>query len=121
MVVNKVNLQQKFDSFNEHWSPKIVAELNGQQVKLAKLQGEFVWHQHDNEDEMFLVSKGTLQIELEDRTLVINAGEFVVIPKGTPHRPIAKEEVEVILFEPATTLNTGEQENELTVKDLDRI
>ncbi len=121
MSISKVNLQQKFDSFSEHWNPKIVAELNGQLVKVAKLQGEFVMHQHDDEDEMFLVSKGILNIELEDQTLELHPGEFVVIPKGTPHKPIANDEVELILFEPASTVNTGATKNELTVEKLDRI
>lgn len=119
MDIKKVNLSEKFDSFTEHWSPKIVGELNGQHVKVAKFKGEFVMHKHEHEDEMFMVIEGALQIELENKTLHINAGEFVVIPKGTLHKPIALEEVKVLLFEPNTTLNTGNVESEFTVKDLD--
>ncbi len=121
MKIKTVNLKDKFDSFSDHWNPKIVGELNDQLVKVAKLKGEFVSHQHENEDEMFLVIDGKLMMELDDETLTINPGEFVVIPKGTHHKPIAKDEVKVLLFEPAATLNTGNVENELTVKKLDRI
>jgi len=120
--IKTVNLKQKFNSFNEHWTPKIVAELNGQHVKLAKLKGEFVMHKHDEEDELFLVQKGVLYIELKEETLEIKAGEFVVIPKGVEHKPYAPEEVEVLLFEPASTLNTGDQANhELTVSNLEKL
>lgn len=105
--VNVVNLQASFQRFSEHWSPKIVGALNGQHVKLAKLHGEFVWHAHENEDELFLVIKGTLRIRLEDRELVLSPGEFTIIPKGVRHLPIADEEVEVILLEPAHTNSTG--------------
>ena len=121
MDPKKVNLAEKFDLFKDHWNPKIVGELNGQHIKLARLKGDFVWHQHENEDELFLVIEGTLQIELVDRTLVVNPGEFAIIPKGTLHRPKASGEVKVLLFEPKTTLNTGNLENELTRKDLDQI
>lgn len=121
MEIKKVNLKSKLSTFNDHWSPKIVGELNQQQVKIAKLKGEFVMHHHENEDELFYVIDGTLFIELEDKTLELNAGEFVIIPKGIPHKPYAPEEVSIMLFEPNTTLNTGEVENKLTVKDLDRI
>ncbi|MUV04221.1 cupin domain-containing protein [Flavobacterium rakeshii] len=116
-----VNLKEKFDSFTEYWNPKIVGELNGQLVKVAKFKDEFVMHKHDNEDEMFLVMEGKLLMELDDKTLEINAGEFVVIPKGTNHKPVAVGEVKVMLFEPNTTLNTGNTENDFTVKNLDRI
>jgi mannose-6-phosphate isomerase-like protein (cupin superfamily) len=111
-----VNLSQKFDLFQEHWSPRIVGELNDSYVKLAKLKGEFVWHKHENEDELFLVVKGQLQIKLRDRDLFIKEGEFVIIPKGVEHCPVAAEEVQVILLEPKSTLNTGDQRNERTVE-----
>src|SRR5690606_5048773 len=99
--------------FNEHWSPKIVGELNGQHVKLVKLEGEFVWHKHDFEDELFFVVKGTLQMELRDKTVEISENEFFIVPRGVEHRPVAPEEVWVMLFEPASTLNTGDAESEL--------
>jgi mannose-6-phosphate isomerase-like protein (cupin superfamily) len=111
-----INIAQKFSLFNEYWSPRIVGELNDSHVKLAKLHGEFVWHQHENEDEMFLVVKGKLLIKLRDRDLVINEGEFVIIPKGVEHCPVAEEEVHVMLLEPKSTLNTGDQQNERTVE-----
>lgn len=119
--MNKVNLSQKFSLFFEHWSPKIAGELNGQQVKLVKFKGEFVWHHHVNEDELFYVVKGSFDMEFRDRTVTINEGEFIIVPRGIEHRPNAKEEVEVMLFEPASTLNTGNTENERTVKELNRI
>ncbi len=121
MEINTVNLKDKFDLFSEHWNPKIVGELNGQLVKLAKLKGEFVLHQHEHEDEMFLVIEGKLLMELVDKTLEIKAGEFVIIPKGSMHKPIAIGEVKVLLFEPKSTLNTGDTENQFTVKKLDKI
>jgi|SRR5215831_15685639 len=102
-----VNLAACFGRFSEHWSPKIVGELNGQHVKLAKLQGEFVWHQHEQEDELFLVVEGTLRIVLEDRELTLRPGEFTIIPRGVRHLPIADEEVQVILLEPTSTNSTG--------------
>ena len=111
-----VNLSQKFDLFHEHWSPRIVGELNDSYVKLAKLKGEFVWHKHENEDELFLVVKGQLQIKLRDRVLWIKEGEFVIIPKGVEHCPVAAEEAQVMLLEPKSTLNTGDQQNERTVE-----
>lgn len=110
----KVTLQEKFDMINDHWSPAIVGELNGQHVKLAKFLGEFCWHKHDNEDEMFLVIKGQIQIHLRDQTLVINQGEFGIIPKGVEHFPVANQEAEVLLFEPVATVNTGEVDNDKT-------
>ncbi|MEO0732075.1 MAG: cupin domain-containing protein [Bacteroidota bacterium] len=122
MEINKVNLADKLGTFSEYWSPKIVAELNGQQVKLAKLQGEFVWHHHEHEDELFHVLAGELFIELRDQqTLRLLPGECVVIPRGVEHKPNAPEEVHVLLFEPATTLNTGNIANERTVADLEKI
>jgi mannose-6-phosphate isomerase-like protein (cupin superfamily) len=119
--MEKVIIAEKLKLFSEYWSPKIVGELNGQQVKLAKFQGAFVWHKHDNEDEMFLVIEGILKMELRDKTIEIHKNEFLIIPKGTEHRPVADEEVSVMLFEPASTLNTGNTENELTKHNLDTI
>jgi mannose-6-phosphate isomerase-like protein (cupin superfamily) len=104
----KVNLAEKLARFDDAWNPRIVAELNGQQVKLARLRGAFVWHQHEAEDEMFLVLGGTLRMELRESAIVIEPGEFLVVPRGVEHRPVADAEVEVMLFEPATTLNTGD-------------
>lgn len=121
MEIKKINLNEKFALFSEHWSPKIVGELNQQQVKIAKLKGEFVMHKHDHEDELFMVIHGQLFIELENETIELNEGEFVIIPKGTRHKPYAPEEVKVLLFEPATTLNTGEIKSHLTTKRLDRL
>lgn len=119
--MEKVNLKEKFALFNEHWSPKIAGELNGQQVKLVKFKGPFTWHHHDHEDELFYVVKGSFDMEFRDKTVAIHEGEFIIVPRGVEHRPNAKEEVEVLLFEPATTLNTGNTENEFTKKELDII
>jgi mannose-6-phosphate isomerase-like protein (cupin superfamily) len=119
--MDKVNINQKLSLFSEHWSPKIVGELNGQHVKLVKFQGEFVWHKHDHEDEMFLVLKGSFQMEYRDKTVEIHENEFIIVPKGVEHRPVAKDEVCVMLFEPATTLNTGDAESNLTKYNLDKI
>lgn len=121
MPIEKINLSQKFDQFSDHWNPRIIGELNGQQVKLAKLQGEFVMHQHDEEDELFLVMEGKLLMELEDQILELLPGEMVIIPRGTPHKPIAPEEVKVMLFEPASTLNTGNAGGEMTRENLESI
>jgi mannose-6-phosphate isomerase-like protein (cupin superfamily) len=113
-----VSINKKLSQFNDYWNPRIIAELNGQQVKAAKLKGEFVWHQHDNEDEMFLVIKGKLKIEFRDKIVEINEGEFIVVPRGVEHKPIADNEVELLLFEPASTLNTGNIRNEKTKDQL---
>lgn len=113
--MNIINLSQKFDLFHEHWRPRIVGELNDSYVKLAKLKGEFVWHRHENEDELFLVVKGKLQIKLRERDLWIGEGEFVIIPRGVEHCPVADEEVQVLLLEPKSTVNTGDVQNERTV------
>jgi mannose-6-phosphate isomerase-like protein (cupin superfamily) len=121
MEIKKVNLSEKLKTFDEYWSPKIVGELNNQMVKIAKLKGEFVMHQHEQEDELFYVIAGQLFIEMEAKTIELNAGEFVIIPKGVLHKPYAPEEVSIMLFEPASTLNTGDAESEMTVKDLDKI
>ena len=121
MSPSKVNLAEKFSLFEEPWSPKIVGELNGQHVKLVKLLGEFVWHHHDEEDELFYVVEGRFRMEYRDREEWIEAGEFVVVPRGVEHRPVAEEEAQVMLFEPASTVNTGEAGGEMTVAELDRI
>ena len=113
--MEKINIAAKFSLFSEYFSPKIVGDLNGQQVKLVKFKGPFVWHHHDNEDEMFYVVKGQFDMELRDKTVTIHEGEFIIIPRGIEHRPNAAEEVEIMLFEPATTLNTGNVINERTV------
>jgi mannose-6-phosphate isomerase-like protein (cupin superfamily) len=119
--MEKINLAEKFNSFHDYFNPRVAGELNGQQVKLVKFQGEFVWHHHDHEDELFLVVKGSFDMHLRDRVITVNAGEFLVMPRGVEHKPVAREEVEILLFEPSTTLNTGNIENELTVKDLEKI
>ena len=119
--MDKVNLAQKFSMFNDYWSPKIVGELNDSHVKLVKFKGEFVWHHHETEDELFLVVKGSLQIKLRDQDIFLEESEFVIIPRGVEHLPIAKDEVHVLLLEPKTTLNTGNVGNERTVLDLERI
>lgn len=113
-MVEKVNLREKLALFNEHWSPKVVGELNGQHVKLAKLEGEFVWHHHEQEDELFLVVEGRLRIDFEDGPTWLEEGEFIVVPRGVEHRPVAEEEAHVLLFEPVATRNTGNVQNEMT-------
>lgn len=112
--MQKVNIKAKLEKITDHWHPWIAGELNGQHIKLAKLKGEFIRHKHDDEDEMFLVVKGKLDIEFRDKTISLQEGEFLIIPKGTEHKPVAVEEVSVMLFEPATTLNTGDKKSELT-------
>lgn len=119
--MDKVNIAQKLALFNEHWSPKIVGELNGQYVKLVKFQGPFAWHQHEQEDELFFVVKGRFRMEFRDRNVWLEEGEFIIVPHGVEHRPVADEEAQVLLFEPASTLNTGNVRNELTLAELDRI
>lgn len=119
--MDKVNLTQKFSLINDHWSPKIVGELNESYVKVAKLKGEFVWHHHEKEDEMFFVIKGKLIIRFKDRDIKIEEGEFLIIPKGVEHLPVAEEEVCVMLIEPKSTLNTGNIRDKRTVENLDRI
>jgi mannose-6-phosphate isomerase-like protein (cupin superfamily) len=120
MGTTKVNVADRLQSFDERWSPRIVGELNGQMVKLVKLEGEFVWHHHDHEDELFLVVKGRLEMRFRDRTEVVEAGEFIIVPRGVEHQPYAQEEAQVMLFEPASTLNTGNVRNERTVENLKR-
>jgi len=121
MNIKVVNIQEKLDQFTDHWNPRIIGELNGQHVKVAKLKDEFIFHHHEHEDEMFLVIKGTLLMEFENETKEINAGEFLIVPKGVSHKPRAIGEVELMLFEPETTLNTGEIKNERTKKNIERI
>lgn len=116
--MKKVNLVDKLSLFSEHWQPHIVGELNGQHVKLAKLKGEFVWHSHEAEDEMFMVIEGELTIELRDHKVQLSAGEFYIVPAGVEHRPVAVNEVSVLLFEPKSTLNTGGISNEFTRSEL---
>jgi mannose-6-phosphate isomerase-like protein (cupin superfamily) len=113
--MDKVNLAEKLSAFTDHWSPRIVGELNGQHVKVVKLQGEFVWHHHADADELFLVLDGRLVIQLRDRAVVLERGELFIVPKGVEHRPVADAEAHVLLFEPAGTLNTGNVTNERTV------
>ena len=126
--MEKINIAEKLSRFSDHWNPRIIGELNGQQVKAAKLKGEFFFHQHELEDEMFLIVKGTLKMEFRDlpggqasRTEILKPGEFIIVPRGVEHKPIAEEEVELLLFEPASTLNTGNIENERTKKHLEKI
>ena len=119
--MHKVNVAEKLKQFTEYWSPRVVGELNGQQIKLVKLKGDFVWHHHENADELFLVVKGRLVIQLRDRDITLDAGEFFIVPRGVEHKPFAEDEVHVMLFEPAGTLNTGNVSNERTVHELERI
>lgn len=119
--MEKVNLRQKFSLFSEHWNPKIVGGLNGQHVKLVKLLGEFVWHKHDDEDELFYVVKGSFIMELRDKNIEINEGEFFIVPRGIEHKPVAQEEVWVMLFEPASTVNTGNVQDVKTKTVLEKI
>ncbi|HEX4614129.1 MAG TPA: cupin domain-containing protein [Urbifossiella sp.] len=119
--MEKVNLADTFSRFADQWSPKVVGELNGQQVKLVKFQGAFVWHDHAAEDELFLVIRGAFRMEFRDRVVELRAGEFLIVPRGVEHRPVADEEVEVLLFEPAGTVNTGNAGGERTVTELQRL
>jgi len=120
-IPDKVNIAQKFAQIPEYWKPYIAAELNGQAVKLDKLKGEFIWHHHENEDELFLCVKGRFRIEFRNRQVWLEEGEFLVVPRGVEHRPVADEEAWILLFEPASTLNTGNVENEFTLRELDRV
>jgi mannose-6-phosphate isomerase-like protein (cupin superfamily) len=119
--MHRVNLAEKLALFNNHWDPKIVGELNGQHVKLVKFQGAFVWHQHAQEDELFLVVKGQFDMEFRDRRVTLTEGEFIIVPRGVEHRPVAAQEVHVLLFEPASTLNTGNVQSALTVASPERL
>jgi mannose-6-phosphate isomerase-like protein (cupin superfamily) len=119
--MEKVNIADKFKKITEYWKPYIAGELNGQLVKLDKLKGEFVWHHHEHEDELFLVVKGRFRMELRDRHIWLEEGEFLVVPRGVEHRPVADEEAWIVLFEPATTLNTGNVQDERTLHELERV
>ncbi|HSK38445.1 MAG TPA: cupin domain-containing protein [Arenibaculum sp.] len=119
--MDKVNLAEAFASFSEHWSPRIAGEVNDSHVKLAKLEGEFIWHHHEHEDELFLVVKGRLLMRFRDREVWLEPGEFIVVPRGVEHMPVAPGECEVVLIEPKTTLNTGNVGGERTVTELRRI
>ncbi|HWY08516.1 MAG TPA: cupin domain-containing protein [Candidatus Acidoferrales bacterium] len=116
-----VNLKDKFSKFQDYWNPRVLGEINDCQVKAVKLKGEFIWHHHDNEDELFLVVKGTLRMKFRDREAVLREGEFVIVPRGVEHLPVADEEVHIVLIEPRTILNTGNIQNERTVSRLERI
>jgi mannose-6-phosphate isomerase-like protein (cupin superfamily) len=117
VIMEKVSLDQKFALFSEQWKPKIVGELNGQHVKLGKIEGSFVWHQHESEDELFLVVKGSMRLEFQDSTVDVDEGEFIIVPRCVQHRPVADEECHILLFEPASTLNTGNVKDEFTVEE----
>jgi mannose-6-phosphate isomerase-like protein (cupin superfamily) len=119
--MEKVNVREKLALFSDHWNPRVVGELNGQHVKLVKFQGEFVWHDHATEDEMFLVVRGSFRMDFRDRSLTLNEGDFIIVPRGVEHRPVAEQEVEVMLFEPAQIKHTGDVESELTVHEYQRI
>jgi mannose-6-phosphate isomerase-like protein (cupin superfamily) len=119
--MDKVNIQQKLSMFEDYWNPRIVGELNGQHVKLVKFKGEFVWHKHDLEDELFMVVSGSFDMEFRDRIVSLKENEFLIVPKGVEHRPVAAEEVSVLLFEPAATLNTGNMQHELTKTKLESL
>jgi len=119
--MDKVSLAHKLSLFHDHWHPRIVGELNGQHVKLVKFQGEFVWHHHEHEDELFLVVEGRFRMEFRDRDVWLERGEFLIVPRGVEHRPVADEEVSVLLFEPASTVNTGNEAGPLTRSTLERI
>ena len=116
-----INIQEKFNLFSDQWSPKKIGELNGQQILLAKIQGEFVFHNHENEDELFMVMKGKLTLELRDRTVILNEGEFFIVPKGVDHKPIEKEETHLLLFEPLSTKHTGDVMADITVENYETI
>lgn len=119
--MDKISIDEKLALFSDHWNPRIIGELNGQHVKLVKLKGEFVWHKHDDEDELFLVIGGVLQMEFRDKTVIINEGELIIVPRGVEHRPVAENEVSIMLFEPASTINTGDVRGDLTRDTLNRI
>jgi mannose-6-phosphate isomerase-like protein (cupin superfamily) len=119
--MEKVNIREKLALFSDHWNPRVVGELNGQHVKLVKFQGEFVWHDHASEDELFLVVRGSFRMEFRDRSVTLKEGEFIIVPRGVEHRPVAEQEVEVMLFEPAEIKHTGNVESDLTMHEFERI
>jgi mannose-6-phosphate isomerase-like protein (cupin superfamily) len=119
--IAKISIAEKFAAIHDQWNPRVVGELNGQQVKLVKLRGAFVWHHHEHEDELFLVHRGSFRMEFRDRTIELSSGDILIVPRGVEHRPVADAEVEVLLFEPATTLNTGNLVNERTIRAPKRI
>jgi mannose-6-phosphate isomerase-like protein (cupin superfamily) len=119
--MDKVNLREKLALFSDHWNPRVVGELNGQHVKVVKFQGEFVWHDHAGEDELFLVLRGSFRIDFRDKSVTLSEGDFIIVPRGVEHRPVAEHEVEVMLFEPAQTRHTGDVESDLTVHQYERI
>ncbi len=121
MDFSKINIAEKLSRFNDHWNPRIVAKLNGQHVKLVKFQGAFTWHHHDEEDELFLVLDGNFRMEFRDRKVELQQGEFIVVPRGVEHRPVADREVSVLLFEPESTRNTGSDKNQFTREQLEWI
>ena len=121
MSPEKINIAEKLDMFSDYYNPRIVGELNGQHIKLVKFKGDFVWHHHDHEDEMFLVINGTFTMELRDKNILLEKGDFIIIPKGTEHRPVAEQEVHIMLFEPIGTLNTGNAISDMTRSTLDII
>ena len=119
--MEKINVREKLAMFSDHWNPRIVGELNGQHVKLTKFQGEFVWHDHAQEDEFFLVVRGSFRVDFRDHSVTLNEGDFIIVPRGVEHRPVAEHEVEVMLFEPAQIKHTGDVESDLTVHEYQRI
>ncbi len=119
--MKKINLKNKFNLFNDHWNPKIIGEMNGQDIKIAKVKGEFIWHNHKNEDELFLIIKGTLKIQFLDKTIELNKGEILIVPKGIEHKPIAEEEVWLLLFEPNSTKHTGDINSNITIDKFEKI
>ena len=119
--MEKINLAEKLSTFSDYFNPRIAGELNGQHIKLVKFKGEFIWHHHEQEDELFYVVKGSFDMHFRDKVVTINAGEFIIVPHGAEHKPVAEQEVEIMLFEPASTLNTGNVENALTKKELKTI
>lgn len=119
--MEKINVAEKLALFSDHFNPRIAGELNGQQVKLVKFVGEFVWHKHDNEDELFYVIKGSFEMHFRDKVVTINENEFLIVPRGVEHKPVAANEVSIMLFEPANTLNTGDAESDLTRHQLEKI
>jgi|TARA_B110000914_G_scaffold148946_1_gene130551 mannose-6-phosphate isomerase-like protein (cupin superfamily) len=119
--MKKINLKNKFNLFNDHWNPRIIGEMNGQDIKIAKVKGEFIWHNHKNEDELFLIIKGTLKIQFLDKTIELNEGEILIVPKGIEHKPIAEKEVWLLLFEPNSTKHTGDIKSNITINKFEKI